>query len=243
MSSKSLTVSTLSRSKGSRRRGTTLLAGSPRLDGPTRPARSRSSPSRATAGGASTGAARARHSRRRGTLGERRDRGANCEDARRGGARRRRALPAPRRSPHRGARAARLRGACRNDPGAAAVEARGNGEAEALWCGPSAAAGAAGETRCSRARTRGRRGRTLGRRGARARRGRGRPTEGAAGLGLVCGRLVDDRIGREALGGLPSLVCDLFLQLYELVLVREPTLSLSILLVGHSLLVPTRSTL
>jgi hypothetical protein len=62
-------------------------------------------------------------------------------------------------------------------------------------------------------------------------------------LALVCGRLVDDRIAREALGGLPSLVCDLFLQLHELVLVRESALSLSILLVGHSLLVPTRSTL
>jgi hypothetical protein len=62
-------------------------------------------------------------------------------------------------------------------------------------------------------------------------------------LALVCGKLVDDRIAREALGGLPSLVSDLFLQLHELVLVREPALSLSILLVGHSLLVPTRSTL
>src|SRR4029453_16856719 len=54
MSSKSSTGSTLSRSKSSRRRGTTSLGGSPRLDGQTRRARSRSSPSRAFRSGRRT---------------------------------------------------------------------------------------------------------------------------------------------------------------------------------------------
>ena len=137
MSSKSSTVSTLSRSKSSRRRGTTSLAGSPRLDGadaagevkklakPSVPVWTanqlarrepgelrallrlaeelRKAQERSRGKGVSDLQDRLAEQRRavralarlgrdiladEGTLGERRDRGANCEDARRGGARR-----------------------------------------------------------------------------------------------------------------------------------------------------------
>src|SRR4029079_17520690 len=78
----------------------------------------------------------------------------------------------------------------------------------------------------------------LRRRGTHALRSRGRPPESAAGLALVRRSFVDDRVRREALGGLSSLVGDLVRQLDELVLVSASALSFSILLVGHAVSVP-----